>query len=52
VVDKEDGKVSYSEFRVKFLETFSMFWSIGRTEKSTSRNSGKNFLKQLGYFGR
>jgi hypothetical protein len=40
VVDKEDGKVSYSEFRVNFLETFIMLWLIRRTEKSATRNSG------------
>jgi hypothetical protein len=41
-VDKnEDGKISYSEFRVKFLETFKIFWSIKRAEKSATRKSGK-----------
>jgi hypothetical protein len=40
-VDKnEDGKISYSEFRVKFLETFRIFWSTKRTEKTATRNSG------------
>jgi hypothetical protein len=40
-VDKnEDGKISYSEFRVKFSETFRIFWTIGRTEKSATLNSG------------
>jgi hypothetical protein len=40
-VDKnEDGKISYSEFRVKFLETFRILWSIRRTEKSVTRNLG------------
>jgi hypothetical protein len=40
-VDKnEDGKISYSEFRVKFSEIFRIFWSIRRTEKSVTLNLG------------